>query len=173
MHQPNNTKNCPVCRAKVEVGSFRLLVNSPVQDQTVSRAKKYSVKLASLNNQIYQQYIEFIRILDHQLKDVDVSRHQLHEVGAALLINPLSDSLPLSQNVKNSLETIFSRENNQQSGGVSTIAGVPNESPYDVLASKRMEILTLLLHIQKFKRKLNISKPTLKVLQIIKWQGEN
>lgn len=168
MHQPDNNKNCPVCRVKVEIGSKT--VQGPNQEQSLSRTKKYMAKLSTLNNQIYQQYLEFIRILDHQLKDEDINREQLKKAGATLVTDPFSENLPLDSSVKNAIENIFSRETYQTSGGVSTIAGIPNETPYDVLSSKRMELLTLLLKVQKLKRKLNLSKPTTKVLQIIKWQ---
>ncbi len=174
MHQPNNAKNCPVCRVKVDVASSRVIPNSPVaHEQAASRMKKYANRLANLNNQIYQHYLEFIRILDHQLKHVPVSRSHLKAAGPALVLDPLSDSLPLDEQVKSALESLFTRESDQGSGGPSTIGGVPNESPSDVLAAKRMELLTLLLKVQKIKRKLNVSKPTSKVLQIIKWQNDN
>lgn len=174
MHQPNNTKNCPVCRVKVDIAAARVIPSSPVaQEHAATRIKKYANRLANLNNQIYQHYLEFIRVLDHQLKHLPVSRNHLKAAGPALVLDPLSDSLPLDDQVKTALESLFTRDTDQMSGGVSTIGSVPNETPADVLAAKRMELLTLLLKVQKVKRKINVSKPTSKVLQIIKWQNDN
>lgn len=169
MHQPETSQNCPVCRQKVDINN-PALANSGSSDVSFSKTKKYTARLATLNYQIYQHYQEFIRVLDKQLKDPEVSRQQLKDAGPLLVLDPFSESLPFKQPTKEDLEDIFNRSINQTCGGVSSLGGVPIESPKDVLAAKRTELLALLLKVQRLKRKIGISKPTTKVLQIIKWQ---
>lgn len=142
------------------------------EDPEAHRNKKYAQKLSIMNNMIYTQFNEFVRLLESQLKHLDITKDYIRNISISVAINPFSEELKLSQTLKNAIHSIFERNLNESSAGQSSLTSTAFKTQADVLVSKRIQLLTSVLKIQKLKRKLNMSKPTSILLQMINWQNK-
>ena len=170
MLQPNNAKNCPVCRLSFEHEG----TNAPNQrgeDRASRKQSKYTRRMTGLYKEISFKWIEFNEEVNRAVFTGTLRRKPRLGLDSRIVTNPLDEVITSDIEVGHRLEIIFGRNNpSQKVASVSTAGSGSSESYYDHLSSKRLELLTLVLKLYDTKRKLGEAKVNSKIGQIMKWK---
>lgn len=167
MLQPNNAKNCPVCRVRFDTDRAR---EQPKPDEKQSTKKlqiKYAKKLTSIYRDLSDKWSEFSdQLTSHVFQSRPLEQRNELEISPRLLVDPLPDDSSVDAEAAKAIWDIFSRTGEQKVAAVSTLGSTACETYRDHLSAKRMEILTLALKMYNTKRKLGNSRITSKIAQI-------
>ncbi len=166
MLQPNNAKNCPVCRVRFDTDSPK--DPRPEEKLTAKKSQiKYSKKLTSFYRDVSEKWTEFSEELSkHLLQKAPPEQQSQLEVAPRLLVDPVCDDPSFDPEAAKLVWELFSRSVEQKVGGVSTLGSTACEAYRDHMSAKRMEILTLALKLYNTKRKLGNSKISSKIAHI-------
>lgn len=105
-----------------------------------------------------------------ELRGTNMSSKALEKVGIELAVNPYTQKIVMDVKITDALDSIFDKDKGSGIGIPASMAGFGNNTVADVLCAKRMELLGSLLKLQKLKRKLDLSRPSATMIQMIKWQ---
>lgn len=163
MLQPNNAKNCPVCRVRFDAENPK----DPRPEEKLSSKKsqiKYSRKLTSFYRDLSEKWSEFSEEVSGCLfENRPADQRSEFELNPRLIVEPLSDDSFADPDSAKQLWDLFRRSPDQKVAGVSTLGSTACESYRDHLSAKRMEILSLALKMYNTKRKLGNSRVTSKI----------
>lgn len=150
MHQPANSRACPVCRAEIDLGK------KPGQKSSNHRGRgfkaKYLARYQRLTGDISEMAHRFFDTLQDSV--ARLTNKSIDRLDSRMITNPIKAQLDDAE-AKNCVDELFSRKRFGKCTGSFSAGSLREEEERERVGVLRTEILRTALHLYTVRKKMN------------------